>query len=276
MAERRMFAKTIIDSDAFLEMPLSTQALYFHLSMRADDDGFINNPKKVMRMIGANENEIQILIMKKFIIAFETGIIVIKHWKIHNYIAKDRYKATVYEKEKSQLQQKNNKSYTLKNTDEEKPLEISVSDECIQDVYKMDTQVRLGKARLGKDSKEKKPTFASIISTFTTNKDLQESLEAYVEMRKKTKGFTIKALQLNLNKLAKLSDDTYTQVEIVNTSVMNGWKSFYEPKGNYNNARKTVEPAYKRGEVAEGDITKTITEEEEEELMKKLRASRND
>ena len=89
MADRRMFAKTIIDSDSFLDMPLSTQALYFHLSMRADDDGFINNPKKVQRMIGCSEDDLKLLVAKNFIIPFESGIVVIKHWKIHNYIRGD-------------------------------------------------------------------------------------------------------------------------------------------------------------------------------------------
>ena len=135
MAERRMFAKTIIDSDAFLDMPLSAQALYFHLSMRADDDGFINNPKKIQRAIGASDDDCKLLILKKFIIAFESGVIVIKHWKIHNYIQKDRYKPTIYQEEKNELIVKENKAYT----------------ECIQNAYSSDTQVRLGKDRLGKD-----------------------------------------------------------------------------------------------------------------------------
>ena len=84
MAERRMFAKTIIDSDLFLDMPMSTQLLYFHLSMRADDDGFINNPKKIQRMIGCSEDDLKMLIMKQFIIPFESGVVVIKQWRIHN------------------------------------------------------------------------------------------------------------------------------------------------------------------------------------------------
>lgn len=130
-----MFAKTIIDSDAFLDMPLSAQALYFHLSMRADDDGFINNPKKIQRAIGASDDDCKLLILKKFIIAFESGVIVIKHWKIHNYIQKDRYKPTIYQEEKNELIVKENKAYT----------------ECIQNAYSSDTQVRLGKGRLGKD-----------------------------------------------------------------------------------------------------------------------------
>ena len=143
MAERRMFAKTIIDSDAFLDMPLSTQSLYFHLSMRADDDGFINNPKKIQRMIGASDDDLKLLIVKNFIIPFESGIVVIKHWKIHNYIQSDRYKPTVYQEEREQLEMKKNKAYTLG---------TSGDTECIQNVYTLETQVRLGKDRIGKDS----------------------------------------------------------------------------------------------------------------------------
>ena len=138
MAERRMFAKTIIDSDAFLDMPLSAQSLYFHLSMRADDEGFINNPKKIQRMIGASDDDIKLLLMKRFLIAFESGVVVIKHWKIHNYIQKDRFKPTIYQEEKAQLIEKDNKAYT-----DDIP--------CIQNVSKMETQDRLGKDRLGKD-----------------------------------------------------------------------------------------------------------------------------
>ena len=143
MAERRMFAKTIIDSDAFLDMPLSTQALYFHLSMRADDDGFINNPKKIQRMIGASDDDLRVLLAKKFLIPFESGIVVIKHWRIHNYIRNDRYKETVYQEEKAQLSVKENNAYTLTGP---------VDTIGIPDGYHLDTQVRLGKDRLGKDS----------------------------------------------------------------------------------------------------------------------------
>ena len=104
MAERRMFAKTIIDSDAFLDMPSTAQLLYFHLAMRADDEGFINKPKTIMRMCHCCEDDIKILFAKKFVIAFESGIVVIKHWKIHNYIAKDRFTETKYKEEREQLQ----------------------------------------------------------------------------------------------------------------------------------------------------------------------------
>lgn len=144
MAERRMFAKTIIDSDAFIDMPLSTQALYFHLSMRADDDGFINNPKKVQRMVGASDDDLKVLVMKRFIIPFESGIVVIKHWKIHNYIRNDRYKPTVYSEEKAMLTSKENGAYT-----EADALGIPNDN---QTVYQMDTQVRVGKDRLSQYS----------------------------------------------------------------------------------------------------------------------------
>ena len=113
MAERRMFAKTIIDSDAFLDMPLTTQALYFHLSMRGDDEGFINNPKKIQRMIGATEDDLKLLVAKNFIIPFESGVVVIKHWKIHNYIRGDRLTETNYKEEKEMLIVKDNGAYTL-------------------------------------------------------------------------------------------------------------------------------------------------------------------
>lgn len=138
MAERRMFAKTIIDSDAFLDMPSSTQSLYFHLGMRADDEGFINNVRKIQRVVGASDDDLKLLIAKRFVIPFETGIIVIKHWKLHNYIRKDRMKETVYTAEKALLREKENGSYSL----------------CQPTVNQLATncQHRLGKDRLGKDS----------------------------------------------------------------------------------------------------------------------------
>ena len=169
MAERRMFAKTIIDSDAFLDMPLSTQSLYFHLSMRADDDGFINNPRKVQRMIGASDDDLRILIAKNFIIPFESGIVVIKHWKIHNYIQKDHYKETVYIEEKARLTQKKNKAYSL-------------DTECIQDGDELDTEcIQIGytdKDRLVEDSrvkdKESKHQHGEFKNVLLTDKEYEK------------------------------------------------------------------------------------------------------
>lgn len=145
MAERRMFAKTIIDSDAFLEMPLSTQCLYFHLNMRADDDGFVNNPKRIQRMIGASDDDLKLLVMKSFVLMFESGIIVIKHWKINNYLQNDRHKKTVYQEEMKMLTTKENKAYTFTDTG------------CIQNVYSLDTQDSIGKNSIDKNRDMKKP-----------------------------------------------------------------------------------------------------------------------
>lgn len=145
MAERRMFAKTIIDSDSFLDMPLSAQCLYFHLSMRADDEGFVNNPRKIMRMIGASDDDARILIAKSFLIAFESGVVVIKHWRIHNYIRKDRLNDTNYQEERKLLIVKSNGAYTLNVS--------QMSDICQSDVRQMAAQVSIGKDSVGKVNK---------------------------------------------------------------------------------------------------------------------------
>ncbi|MFR9090743.1 hypothetical protein [Ruminococcus bicirculans (ex Wegman et al. 2014)] len=113
MAEKRMFAKIIIDSDLFLDMPLSTQALYFHLSMRADDEGFMNNPKKIQRAIGCTDDDMKLLIAKSYIIPFKSGVIVIKHWLIHNTLRKDRMTLTTYTNEKSMLRVEDNGAYSM-------------------------------------------------------------------------------------------------------------------------------------------------------------------
>lgn len=118
----------IVDSDAFLDMPLSTQCLYFHLNMRADDDGFIDNPKRVMKIVGASQDDLKLLTAKRFILAFESGVMVIKHWRMHNTLSQSRYHATQYVDEKSMLKLKENGSYSLENgaeIDDEKLIEMS-------------------------------------------------------------------------------------------------------------------------------------------------------
>ena len=126
MAKKRMFNMNIVDSDAFLDMPLSTQCLYFHLNMRADDDGFVGNPKRIVRLIGCSDDDLKLLIAKRFVLHFEDGVIVIKHWKMHNCIQSDRYTPTVYQEEKDMLLVKLNKSYTF--------AENNINQECIQNV----------------------------------------------------------------------------------------------------------------------------------------------
>ena len=141
MAERRMFAKTIVLSDAFLDMPLSARCLYFTLGMFADDDGFVNSPKGIMRQAGCSEDDMKVLLAKKFLLAFESGVIVIKHWRINNYLQKDRYNPTKYGDEKATLSLDENGAYqTAKALPE--PMYT-------QEVY---TQDRLGKDRLVKDT----------------------------------------------------------------------------------------------------------------------------
>lgn len=112
MAKKRMFNNEVLDTDAFLDMPLSAQALYFHLNLRADDDGFIGNPQRVRRYIGASEDDLKLLVAKRFVIAFDDGVIVIKHWRMHNTIQKDRYKKTRYIEDLAMLGIKENKAYT--------------------------------------------------------------------------------------------------------------------------------------------------------------------
>lgn len=151
MAERRMFSKKIVDSDAFLDMPLSTQALYFHLGMRADDDGFVSNPKRIRAMVGASEDDLKLLIAKRFLLTFDSGVVVIKHWKIHNYINPDRYTPTTYIEEKSTLMLDEKKAYTEKL---DNGVVQNVVHGVVQNVHKMYTQVSIGKdsIELGKVS----------------------------------------------------------------------------------------------------------------------------
>ena len=147
MAERRMFAKNVIDSDIFLDMPLSTQALYFHLAMRADDDGFVNNPKKISRMIGADDDSLKLLCIKKFLIPFENGVVVIRHWKVHNYIRKDTYKETAYKAEKALLYVDNSEQYNIRDetvTEVPQVRDVTVDGSLTQD--------RIGKDRIDKFS----------------------------------------------------------------------------------------------------------------------------
>ena len=259
-----MFAKTIIDSDAFLDMPQSSQLLYFHLSMRADDEGFINNPRSIMRNVGCKDDDAKLLIAKKFIIPFESGVVVIKHWKIHNYIQKDRFTPTKYKEERDQLGLDENKAYT----------------QCIQPVYNLDTQDRLGKVRIGKDSIEieedkegKKETYVSVIAEYTSCTELQSSLTDYVEMRKKTKGFTVRALKLNLNTLDNLTSDDAEKVVIVNQSIEHGWKSFYELKSDVKKSMKSrvaALPVYSEPEPEESPIEKIINSYKADMTMCKL------
>lgn len=234
MAERRMFTKKITESDAFLDMPSSSQMLYFHLSMNADDDGFVNNPKKIQRMCGASDDDFKLLIAKSFVILFESGIIVIKHWKMHNYIQSDRYNPTDYIEEKSILGIKKNKAYTL-NVDE-------MDTKCIQDVYTgKDSigKVSIDKDSIDKSSKEKKKEkdITNVISTkkayYPEDELLNEAFKEFLSMRNKIKKplCTARGITRMMNKIDKLSGgDNDLAVKILNQSVDHCWQDVYELK----------------------------------------------
>ena len=148
MAERRMFAKSIVLSDAFLDMPLSARCLYFTLGMLADDDGFIGSPKAVMRQCGASQDDMIILLQKRFILSFESGVIVIKHWRLNNYLKSDRHKDTTYVEEKAELTLDEKGAYTEAINEDTGAYSQNVSKMSPKCLRNGDT----GKVRLGKDS----------------------------------------------------------------------------------------------------------------------------
>lgn len=206
MAERRMMAKSIIKSDLFLDMPATTQNLYFHMLLEADDDGFINSPKSIMRVIGAKDDDIKVLIAKQFVIPFESGVLVIKHWKIHNYIQKDRYRPSL-RPEKEMLSVAENKEYVEVLGDVS-----SMDTRCIQNVRV--GKVSIGKSRLGKSSIGKNtyspslPSVAEEIVAFL-NSTTGSSYRSTTDKTRKliaarlAEGFTIDDFKAVITKKAK-------------------------------------------------------------------------
>lgn len=142
MAQRRMFNRAIIESDLFLEMPLTTQALYFHLGMRADDEGFIDNPKKILREVNCGEDDLKLLITKGFVLCFNNGILVVTHWRIHNTLQKDRFKPSIHSDERALLTLKNNREYVFINNDNK------LDTECIQGVSTSETQYSINETNI--------------------------------------------------------------------------------------------------------------------------------
>lgn len=188
MAERRMFSKTIIDSDLFLDMPLSAQALYFHLSMRADDDGFLNNAQKIIRMTNATKNDYDLLLLKRFIIRFEDGICVIKHWRIHNYIRSDRYKPTIYQDKIKRLSIEENKSYVLSEEN---------TNAGIPDGYQMDTQVSIEKDKLDKTRTGEERVIKDSLLNSEENKNILSEPDQKVFDEDKIKSAENKVIKLD-------------------------------------------------------------------------------
>ncbi len=159
-----MFSLQIVDTDAFLEMPISTQLLYFHLVMRADDEGFVGSPKKIMKMVGLNDDDLKVLIGKRFVLSFDSGVVVVKHWLIHNTIRMDRLNPTTYSKEKKMLTLKENKAYT----EGLQPDDNQMTDKCPHKLSK----VKLSKVNLIKESVAKAITPSEEARTFFETKDI--------------------------------------------------------------------------------------------------------
>lgn len=184
MAERRMFTQKIIDSDAFLDMPLSAQCLYFHLNMRADDDGFVNNPRRIQRMLGASDDDLKLLFAKRFILGFESGVIVIKHWRMHNLLRKDRYNPTQYQEELGMLELKENGAYT------EDCAKLATNWQPTGN--QLATQYRLGKDSIDNssahDAHDENADFEAFWSAYPKKKDKKRAQASY-RKASKIKGF---------------------------------------------------------------------------------------
>lgn len=163
MANKRMFNIKIVDSDAFLDMPLSAQCLYFHLNMRADDDGFVGNPKRIQRLVGASEDDLKLLIAKRFLLTFENGVIVIKHWRMHNTLSMNRYSETVYTDEKKLLKLKENNSYSF---DKGVPFD--------------DTRYIEMSKRQSRRTKDEQKTNADIVLGLDIDKDKDLDIDKYI------------------------------------------------------------------------------------------------
>lgn len=246
MAQKRMFSLKIVDTDAFLDMPQSTQNLYFHLGMRADDEGFIGNVKRIMKMIGSSEDDKKVLLAKRFILEFESGVVVIKHWKMNNYLQNDRIKETTYLQEKSLLFEKENGSYTLDST-QGTPLYTK----CIHSIDKnrldLDKNSKEESEQVAVIKKSQKQILLDMVKEQNFDSDLIDKLETWLTYKIEKKslyketGFKIFLKQFieALNK--------YDKKHIINcfdTAMANNWQGvFYE---NGNNVKVEQESEYKR------------------------------
>ena len=249
MARKRMFSLDVVDTDIFLAMPVSARLLYYDLGMRADDDGFINSPKKIMKMIGASEDDINILILRKFIIPFDNGVVVLKHWRIHNYIRKDTYNETPYKEQKKLLEIDDNKSYKLKDifnkqtvdepsTDSgrellEKNPEYVINTESQRVVDEPSTQVRLGKVSIDNNKEEKKgkTNFDTILSESGFNEITKDRLKDFIRMRKAIKKpLTDRALELTIKRLKKISNSEEEIQMILDNSIINSYQGVFPLK----------------------------------------------
>lgn len=168
MANKRMFSIDVTETDTFLEMPLTAQALYFHLAMRGDDDGFVSNPRSIMRVTGCNENDLKTLAESGYIITFRSGVIVISDWKVNNYLRGDRYKPTTFQNELSMLTETANKRYVLESDSQRSTVGIPNSNQ-------METQYSIEKNRAVVDT-------ATTAAGSCTDSDLAEIVQHFQEV----------------------------------------------------------------------------------------------
>ncbi|VJF94313.1 DNA replication protein, putative [Streptococcus pneumoniae] len=234
MADKRMFSLKIVDSDLFLDMPLSSQCLYFHLSMRADDDGFVDNPKKIIKIIGANDDDLKILITKGFVIVFERGIIVITHWKINNYIRSDRRKETMYVEEKQSLIQGNNGAYIRLET-LGIPNGNQVSTTCPHSI---------GKGRLDKVSIDKgRVEQAAPFSFYGEYKNIHLTEEEYQKLKNKLQSHTDMMIE-KLSRYIKSTGKTYQDHYVTILNWYEQDKDKLSQKNNQSGSPKTCSSNY--------------------------------
>lgn len=219
MASKRMFSEKIVCSDAFMEMPTSTQALYFHLGMKVDDDGFVN-PKMIMRMIGANEDELKVLIGKKFVIPFKNGVLVLKHHRINNNLDKHNHTPTVYTEELNSLYLKENKAYTL---DSSQGLPMQSENSLLTDGKKSLDKIRIEEIRI--DKNKGKEEILEIPGT--VNKEAWNEWEAYRKERKLST-YKNRSKKVVWNFLSEYSKED--QLKVINQSIKNNWQGLFELK----------------------------------------------
>lgn len=229
MAEKRMFSKKIIDTDWFMDMPASTQNLYFHLSMRADDDGFVSSPKRIIKLIGASEDDYKVLIAKKFVIPFESGVCVITDWRINNYLRNDRHSETIYQEEKKCLSIDENGKYIFG---------IPNVNQLPTERY---TQNSIEKNSIDKDNKKEiNKEKVELVSTLNSYKDnfSEECFNAIRDWLKykkeKKQSYKLTGLKTLLNKLKEWKEnngDSYV-IDAIQNSICNNYSGIFPKKDN--------------------------------------------
>lgn len=251
MKEHRMFSLFVIDSDAFLDMPLSAQAIYFHLCMRADDDGFVNNPKKIQRMIGGSEDDYKLLVAKQFLIPFDTGVIVIKHWRLHNTIRKDMYKKTLCTQEAAMIEADGSKVYQIKEgnvTGTVRIRNVSVTDTARE----RDENVSLREEKLREDnlSKDKIDSKCGnkggmggkeIIQNSSCSIPVKEKLIEFLRYREEIKKpYPESSLRILVKETFQQEQrhDTDAIVKLIEESIRNGWQGIFFDRLDRQQAQK--------------------------------------